>query len=113
VRREQFVNGLVDADIDVAVEGHALAVHLLDAAVDVVLFHLEVGNAEAHQPAGAALALVDMHVMADAAKLLGGRHAGRAGADDRHRLPVFCSAGCGFGHSPSHRPCRRSPARRS
>ena len=31
---EQLGDRLVDADIDAAMEGHALALHLLDAAVD-------------------------------------------------------------------------------
>ena len=75
---EQLVDRLVDADIDAAMEGHALALHLLDAAVDEVLLHLEVGDAEAHQPAGLALALVDVDVVAGAAELLRRRHAGRA-----------------------------------
>ena len=79
---EQLLHLLVDADIDAAMEGHAFARHLFDAAVDIVLFHLEVGNAEAQQAAGAALALIDMHVMAGAAKLLGRRHAGGTRADD-------------------------------
>ena len=79
---EQFGHRLVDADIDAAMEGHALALHLLDAPVDIVLLDLEVGNAVAHQPARPALALIDMDVVAGAAELLGGRHAGRTGADD-------------------------------
>ena len=79
---EQLGNRLVDADIDAAMEGDALALHLLDAAVDVVLLHLEVRDAVAHQPAGLALALIDMDIVAGAAKLLRGGHAGRAGADD-------------------------------
>ena len=49
---EQLGDRLVDADIDAVMEGHAFALHLLDAALDMVLLHLEVGNAVAHQPAG-------------------------------------------------------------
>lgn len=67
---EQFGDRLVDADIDAAMEGHALALHLLDAPVDIVLLDLEVGNTVAHQPAGPAFALVDMDVVTGAAKLL-------------------------------------------
>ena len=77
---------LVDADIDAAMEGDALAFHLLHAGVDVALLHLEVGDAEAHQPAGLRLALIEMDVVAGAAELLRRRHAGRTGADDRHPL---------------------------
>ena len=48
----ELVGGEVDADMRAVVEHHALGLHLRDAAVDVMLFHLEVGNAVAKQPAG-------------------------------------------------------------
>src|SRR5690606_6603419 len=80
---EQHVHAHIDADIDAAMEGHALALHLLDAAVDMVLLDLEVGNAVAHQPARAALALEHMHLVPGPAELLRGRHAGRPRTDDR------------------------------
>ena len=83
---QQFRHRLVDTDIDAAIEGNALARHLLDAAVDEVLFDLEIRNAVAHQPAGPAFALIDMDFVPGAAKLLGGGHAGRAGADDGDAL---------------------------
>ena len=110
---EQLGDRLVDADIDAAMEGHALALHLLDAAVDVVLLHLEVGNAEAHQPAGLRFALIDMDVVAGAAKLLGGGHAGRARADDGDALAGLLLRRIRPDMAESHRPCRRSPARSS
>ena len=83
-------------------EGDALGLHLLDAPVDVVLLHLEVGDAVAQQAAGLGLALVDMHLVAGAGQLLGGGHAGRARADDRDAL-----AGLGLrrlGPDPAHLP---------
>src|SRR5690606_29205270 len=86
VAGQQLVNFPVDADIDAAEEADALALHLLDTPVDIVFLDLEVGNAVAHQPAGPALALEDVDLVAGAAELLGRRHAGRAGADDRHPL---------------------------
>ena len=60
----------IDADIGAVVKHHALGLHLRDAAVDVVLFHLEVGNAVAQQPAGFRPSLVDVDVVTGAGKLL-------------------------------------------
>jgi hypothetical protein len=79
-----FRNRLVDADIDVGMERDALAFHLLDTPVDIVLFHLEIGNAVAQQTADPAFALEDVHVVPGASKLLRGGHARRTGADDRN-----------------------------
>ena len=87
---------MVDADIHAAMEDDALGLHLLHAPVDVVLLHLEVGDAVAQQAAGLGLALEDMHVVADAGELLGGGKAGRAGADDRDAL-----AGAGLAGAPA------------
>src|SRR5690606_356951 len=67
---EEFGHGLVHADIDAAEEGDALALHLLDATVDIALLDLEIGDAVAHQPAGAALALIDMNIVPGTAELL-------------------------------------------
>ena len=49
---ERF-DGDVDADVRVGLEDDALGLHLLDAAIDDVLFQLEVGNAVAEQAADA------------------------------------------------------------
>ena len=49
---ERF-DGDVDADVRVGVEVHAFGLHLLDAAIEDVLFKLEVGNAVAQQAADA------------------------------------------------------------
>ena len=83
----------LDADMDVAVEGDALGLHLRDAAVDVALLHLEVGDAVAQQAAGLGVLLVDVDVVAGAGELLGAGEAGRAGADDGDRLAGLASRG--------------------
>src|SRR5690606_15654181 len=83
---EKLAYGHVDADIDAAEEAHALALHLLDAAVDKVLLQLEIGNPVAQQAARPAFTLIDMDFMTGAAQLLGGSHAGRTGPDDRDAL---------------------------
>ena len=72
--------------MDAVMEGDAFGFHLRHAAVDDVLFHLEVGNAIAQQAAGLGELLVDMDVMAGARELLRGRKARGAGADHRDLL---------------------------
>ena len=67
-------------------EPDALGLELVDPAVDVVLGHLEVGDAVGQQPAGPVVALVDGDRVPGAAELLGGGQARRAAADDRHAL---------------------------
>ena len=76
----------VDADVRVGDEVDALGPHLLDAAVDDMLFKLEVGNAVAQQAADAVVLLVDGDGVAGAAQLLRGGQAGRAAADDGDAL---------------------------
>src|SRR5690606_8618119 len=58
---EKLPDGLVDADIDTAMELDALPAHLHDPAVDMMFFDLEIRNPVSHQPAGPAFPLVDMH----------------------------------------------------
>src|SRR5690606_8904253 len=70
------------ADMAVAVEGHALRLHLLDAPGDDRLLQLEIGDAVGEQAARLGRLLVDMHLMAGAGELLGRGEAGRPGADD-------------------------------
>ena len=72
----------IDADMRAIMEDHALALHLRDAAVDVMLLHLEVGNAVAQKPAGLGEFLEHMHVVAGAGELLRAGEAGRPRADD-------------------------------
>ena len=67
---EQPLGRHVDADMGAAMERDALRLHLLDAPVNVVLLHLEVGNAVAQQPAGFGELLEDMHVVPRARELL-------------------------------------------
>ena len=83
---DEFLGRHVHADMGAVVERDAFRFHLRDALVDVVLLHLEVGDAVAHQPAGLGVLLVDVHVMAGARELLGASHAGGTRADDRDLL---------------------------
>ena len=64
----------------------AFALHLLDAAVDVDLLHLEIGDAVTKQAARFRPALVDMHLMAGARQLLRAGKTCRSRADDRNFL---------------------------
>ena len=82
----QLPHGHVYADIHAAAQVHALGDQLLDAPLHDPLLDLEVGHAEAHQPAGGLVALEQRHVVAYTAQLLCGGHAGGARADDRDRL---------------------------
>ena len=82
----ELLDGEIAADVDVAMEGDAFGLHLLDAALDDVFLHLEVGDAVAQQAAGLGVLLVDMHVVAGARELLRGGEAGGTRADDRHAL---------------------------
>ena len=77
-------------------EDDAFGFHLRDAAVDVVLLHLEVGNAVAKQAAGLGDLFVDMHVMAGAGELLRAGEARRSRADDRDLLAGRVVGGSGF-----------------
>ena len=49
----QLVDVEVDADLHAGAELGALGLHLLEAAVEVALLHLELGDAVAEQPADA------------------------------------------------------------
>ena len=67
---------------DAGAEAGALGLHLVEARLEVLLLHLEVGDAVAQQAADAVVALVDGDGVAGARELLGGGEAGGAGADD-------------------------------
>ena len=67
---------------DVGAELGALGPHLLEAAVEVALLHLELGDAVAQQAADAVGPLEHDDVVAGAGELLGGGQAGGARADD-------------------------------
>ena len=82
----QLVGGDVDADVDAGAELGALGRHLLEAAVEVALLHLELGDAVAQQTADAVGALEHGDRVAGPGELLGGGETGGAGADDGDRL---------------------------
>ena len=65
---------------------HTFCLHLYGAAINQVLFHLEVGDAVAQQAAKPIRLLEHGHGMAYARQLLRARKAGRARSDDGHRL---------------------------
>ena len=77
-------------------EHDAFGLHLHDAAVDVMLLHLEIGNAVAQQPAGLGVFFIDMHLVAGARELLRAGKAGRSRADDRDFLAARCAGGFGL-----------------
>ncbi len=59
-------------------EDDAFGLHLRDAPLDVALLHLEVGDAVAEQAAGLGVLLVEVDLVACAAKLLGAGKARRS-----------------------------------
>ncbi len=75
------IDAAIGADESAVMERDALGLHLGDAAVDDVLFHLEVGNAVTQQSAGLGVLLIEMHVVAGARELLRAGEARGAGAD--------------------------------
>ena len=76
----------VDADVHRGAKGDPFGLHLIDAPIDEVLLHLEVGDAVAKQAANAIVALEQRDVVALARQLLRGGQPGRARADDRDAL---------------------------
>ena len=64
---QQVARVHVDADVDAGAEDDALGLHLLEAAVDEALLHLELGDAVAEEAADAVVALEDGDVVAGAA----------------------------------------------
>ena len=85
----ELAGGNVAPDVRAGLEGNALGFHLPDAAVDGGLFHFEIGNAVAQQPAGAVVFFVDDDLVAGAGELLGAGEPGRAGADHGGALAGF------------------------
>src|SRR5690606_9364797 len=76
----------VDADFGGGAESNALSFHLHRAAVDQMLFHLEVGNSVTEQAADAVGLLEHGDGMAGASQLLRAGEAGRSRADDGDSL---------------------------
>jgi hypothetical protein len=77
------------ADMGVVVEDDAFGRHLLDAPVDMALFHLEIGNAVAQQAARLGVLLIDVDVMAGARELLSAGETCRTRPDDGDLLAGF------------------------
>jgi hypothetical protein len=73
------------ADLETELEVDAALGQALGAALDDVLLQLEAGNAVDQQAAGPVVPVIDGDLIAGGAQLLGGRQAGRAGADRRRR----------------------------
>jgi hypothetical protein len=86
VELQQVLRRKIDAHMDAVAKHHAFRLHLLQAAIDMGLFHLEIGNAVAQQAAGTRVLFKDMYVMPCARQLLGARQAGGTRADHRNRL---------------------------
>ena len=76
----------VDAHVRVGHKSDAFGPHLMDAAVQNMLFEFEVGDAIAHQAADAVVLLVDRHRVPGAAQLLCGGQSRRSAADHGHPL---------------------------
>ncbi len=87
----QLLGGHVDAHIGVVMEGDAFGFQLLDAAVNEVLFHFEIGNAITQQTARFCVLFINMNIMALARELLRGCHTRRASPDNRDRFAGFFS----------------------
>ena len=99
----QLVDGDVDADVDVGAELGALGLHLGEAAVEVPLLHLELGDAVAQQAADAVGPLEHDDVVAGPGELLGGGQAGGARADHRDAPCRSCvDGGTGTTQPSSH-----------
>ena len=87
---EQLVGRNIDADIGAVMKDDAFALHLHDALVDVMLFHLEVGDAVAEQAAGFRPAFVNVDLVAGARELLRTGKSGRPRADNRDFFAGLC-----------------------
>ena len=70
-------------------KGDAFGFHLVNAAVDQVLFHFEIGNAVAHQSTDLGVFFEQMNIVAGAGELLCRRQTCRTTADDGDFLSGF------------------------
>src|SRR5260370_10060526 len=73
----EFGRRQIDADVDAAMETHALGLHLRAPAVDEVLLHLEIRDAVTQQSARLRELLINVDIVADARELVGAGKAGR------------------------------------
>ncbi len=81
VRRAQLLDIDVRAHVDAEPELDALGAQLVDTALDEPLLDLELRHAEAHEPTGRLVALVDDDALPRPCELLRAREPGRARAD--------------------------------
>ena len=99
-RVESFEEGRgieIDPYIHAIVEMHAFRLHLDNAAVDYMFFHLEIGNAIAQQTARLGVFLIDMDFVPSARELLrAGKPRGSRTDNGGTFLPVFAPAGSGL-----------------
>ncbi len=104
----QFACADINTDMNPAMENHTFGDHLLHAPVNMVLFHLEIGNSEPQKSSGRSVLLIEMNLVANPRKLLCRGKSRRTGTDDRDLL-----AGSGFGISGLIQPFpRRGPQSR-
>src|SRR5688572_8237218 len=95
----QTTRGHVHADVDAGTEHHAFDLHHREAAIEMALLHLELGDAVAEQTADAIRLLEHRDRVAGAIELIGRREARRTRSDDGDLLP-----------GPGGRRTRRHPA---
>src|SRR5690606_1924978 len=84
--RAELGKRCIASDFKIQVKGNAAVGQQARAPFNDFLLKLEPGNAIDHQPAGAVIAVIDMHLIAALAKLIGGGEAARARADDADGL---------------------------
>ncbi len=82
----ELVAGDVDTRVDAGSEADTLGTHLVDAPIDEVLLHLEVGNAVTQKAADAVVALEHRHVVTLAGELLCSGETRGTRSDDGHLL---------------------------
>ena len=82
----QRLHGNIYADVGVGLEDYAFGAHLLDAAINDMLFKLEVRNAVAEQAADAVVLFKNCDGVAGAAQLLRSSKTRGAAADDGDAL---------------------------
>ena len=84
-------------DLAVQLERHAHVEDPLDLGVEHVARQPVLGDPEAHHPARHRAGLVDRHVVAEAAQVVGGGEPGGPGADDEHPLAARARAATSSG----------------
>jgi hypothetical protein len=91
----QILHRNIAAHVGVGLELDAFGAHLLQAPVDEVLLHFEIGDAVAQQAADAVVLFEHGDGVAGARQLLRGGQAGRTGADHGHALAGLDGGGSG------------------